>query len=55
MDQDALREQIRQCEKHIIDVGMGRVRLGLQPHEVDDYLAAEKQRLDQLQEALGRV
>lgn len=39
------RLAIQAIERHIIDVGAGRVRLGLKPHEVDAYITDEHKRL----------
>jgi hypothetical protein len=37
--------EIREIEKHIIEVGMGRHRLDMTPDEVDDHITEQYQRL----------
>lgn len=43
-----MREAIQRSEKHIIDVALGRVRLGLSPDQIDEYLAEEKRRVEKM-------
>lgn len=39
------QKAVAAIEAHIIDVKLGRVRLGLSPQEVDRYVSAEYKRL----------
>jgi hypothetical protein len=41
-------QAIKALEQHIIDIGKGKVRLGLKPHELDDYIADQYRMLKTL-------
>lgn len=49
------KQAIQALEQHIIDVGKGKVRLGLKPNELDEYVANQYRLLKILRAAGLRI